>query len=217
MIEEGAKENLSETLNNIKLSIYLLHELSRKFNLRLISISRTPKISHIAWEDIKLIFDLDFANSLAKIIVCNGITQYPTAEQRSQLIEEVHSSALGGHKGVTKTYNRIRQNFVWENMKVDIQKYIQGGLQCQIKKLVQVKTKNPMVITDTSTTAFDKISMDIVGPLPETKSGSLYIPTIQVNFTKYSLAIPLSNHQASTIADAFVNKLVCIFGSPKGV
>ena len=69
-------------------------------------------------------------------------------------------------------------------MKVDIQKYIQGCLQCQIKKLVRGKTKNPMVITDTPTTVFEKISMDIVGPLPETKSGNLYILTIQDDFTK---------------------------------
>ena len=59
--------------------------------------------------------------------------------------------------------------------------------------------------------------MDIVGPLPETKSGNLYILTIQDNFTKYSLAIPLPNHQAGTIADAFVKKFICIFVSPKGV
>ena len=102
-------------------------------------------------------------------------------------------------------------------MKVDIQKYVQGCLQSQLKKLIRVKTKNPMVITDTPTTTFEKISMDIVGPLPETKSGNLYILTIQDNFTKYSSAIPLPNHQASTIADAFVNKFICIFGSPKGV
>ena len=74
-----------------------------------------------------------------------------------------------------------------------------------------------MVITDTPTTAFEKISMDIVGPLPETKSLNLYILTKQDNFTKYSLAIPLLNHQAGTIADAFVKKFICIFGSPKGV
>ena len=98
-----------------------------------------------------------------------------------------------------------------------IQKYIQGCLQCQINKLVRVKTENPMAITDTPTTAFEKISLDIVGPLPETKSGNLYIVTIQDNFTKYSLAIPLPNHQAVTIADAFVKKFICIFGSPKGV
>ena len=113
-------------------------------NLRLISISKTSKINHIAWEEIKLIFELVFANSLTKIIVCNGITQYPT-------------------------------------------------------------------------TAFEKISPDIVVLLPETKSGNLYILTLQDNFTKYSLAIPLPNHQAGTIADAFVKKFICIFGSPKGV
>ena len=55
--------------------------------------------------------------------------------------------------------------------------------------MVQAKTKNPMFITDAPTTAFEKISMDIAGPLPETKYGNLYILTIQVNFTKYSLAI----------------------------
>ena len=63
-------------------------------------------------------------------------------------------------------------------MKVDIQKYIQGNLECQIKKLVRVKTKNPIFITDTTTTVFEKISMDIVCPLPETISGNLYILTI---------------------------------------
>ena len=74
-----------------------------------------------------------------------------------------------------------------------------------------------MVITDTPPAAFEKISMDIVGPLPETKSGNLYILTMQDNFTKYSLAVPLANQQASTIADAFMKKFICIFVSPKGV
>ena len=65
-----------------------------------------------------------------------------------------------------------------------------------------------MVITDIPTTAFEKLSMDIVGQLPETKSGNLYILTIHDNFTKCSLAIPLPNQQASTIADAFVKKFI---------
>ena len=51
-IEEEAEENLSETFNIIKLSIYSLHELFRKLNLRSISISKTSKINHIAWEEI---------------------------------------------------------------------------------------------------------------------------------------------------------------------
>ena len=102
-------------------------------------------------------------------------------------------------------------------MKLDIQKYIQLCLQCQLKKLVRVKTKNLMVITDTPGTAFVKISMDIVGKLPITSAQNQYILTIQGNFTKYSLAIPLPNHQAGRIADAFVKKFISIYGSPKAV
>ena len=59
--------------------------------------------------------------------------------------------------------------------------------------------------------------MDVVGLIPETKSGNLYILTIQDNFTKYPLAIPLPNHEANTIVDAFVKKFICIFESPKEV
>ena len=40
---------------------------------------------------------------------------------------------------------------------------------------------------------------------------------IQDNFMKYSPAIPLSDHQARTIAVAFVKKFNCIFESGKGV
>ena len=176
------KENLKlNRRSQIKsgLSIYSLRELSQKFKLRSISISKTSRINDISWEEVKSTFDSIFSNLTTKIRVCNGITQYPTKEERTHSIQEAHSSALRGYKGITKTYSRSRQKFVWENMKVDIQKYIQGCLQCQLKKLIRVKIKNPMVITDTPTTAFEKISMDIVGPLSETKSGKLYILTRQ--------------------------------------
>ena len=97
---------------------------------------------------------IEFLDSTIKIIICIGITQYPTKEQRNHLIEEAHSSAIGGHKRVTKTYNRIRQRYYWENMKLDKQKYIQLFLQCQLKKLVRFKTRNTLIITDTPRTAF---------------------------------------------------------------
>ena len=55
-------------------------------------------------------------------------------------------------------------------MKLGTQKYIQQCFQCQLTKLVQVQTKNPMIITNTPGFAFEKISMDIVGKLPITSS-----------------------------------------------
>ena len=52
-LEEETKDNLSETSNDIKLSIYSLHELSHNRKLRSISISKTSRINHIPWEEVK--------------------------------------------------------------------------------------------------------------------------------------------------------------------
>jgi len=37
---------------------------------------------------------------------------------------------------------------------------------------MRVKTKQPMVITDTPGSSFDKVAMDIVGFLPKTERGN---------------------------------------------
>ena len=38
---------------------------------------------------------------------------------------------------------------------------------------------------------------------------------MQERLSKFSLAIPLSNALATTIADAFIKKFICIFGAPQ--
>jgi len=68
-----------------------------------------------------------------------------------------------------KTYHRIKHNYYWENLKADIQRYIQQCLQCQLKKLVRVKIKQSMMITDTGS-SFNK-----VGLLPKTERKNKYI------------------------------------------
>ena len=74
-----------------------------------------------------------------------------------------------------------------------------------------------MIITDTPGTVFDKIALDVVGPLSKTKNGYEYILTMQDQLSKFCLAVPLKNTLATTIADSFINKFICIFGAPKVV
>ncbi|KAL6416637.1 hypothetical protein ACFW04_013288 [Cataglyphis niger] len=86
-----------------------------------------------------------------------------------------------------------------------------------LKKLVRVKTRQSMVLTDTPDSAFNKISMDIIDPLPTTRSDNNYILTIQDLLTKYSLALPLKHAGAIDVADAFTNEFICTFGAPKAI
>lgn len=90
---------------------------------------------------------------------------------------------------------------------------IQQCLNCQLRKLVRLKTRQPMVITDNAISG-DKIAMDMVGPLPLTKEGKGYILTLQDQLWN-CIAIGLPN--GAVIADAFIKFWVCVFGTPQTI
>ena len=72
-----------------------------------------------------------------------------------------------------------------------------------------------MVITNTPGTVFDKIALDVVGPLSKTKNRFEYTLTMQDQLSKFCLSVPLKDSIASTIADVFVKKFICLFGAPR--
>lgn len=169
----------------------------------------------LPWSEILNLIDSTFADTGTKIIICIGKIKFIPEEKRNEIVDELQKSPIGGHRGVSKTFKRIRQEYYWEWLKGDIQRRIQQCLDCQLKKLRRVKTKQPMVITDTPGTAFDKISMDIVGPLRRTKNGNEYILTMQDQLSKFGLGVALKDMMSSTIADALIRKLICVFGAPR--
>ena len=89
----------------------------------------------------------------------------------------------------------------------DVQRHIQQCLQCQLKKLIRVKTKQPMMITDTPGSSFDKIAMDIVGPLHKTERGNEYILTLQDQLTKFCMGIALSDQTSETKTELLLTDL----------
>ena len=186
----------------LKLSIYL-------------SISQSKEIGGIQWCDVRDSLHNTFKNSDDSIIICLDTVKYVPEKDRDKIFQELHCSPIGGHKGVNKTFNRIKRHYYWENLKDDIQKRIQQCLDCQLGKLTRVKTRQPLVITDTPGIALDKIAMDIVGPLPKTKAQNEYILTMQDQLSKLCVAVPFKDATASSIADAFIKRWICVYGSPR--
>ncbi|KAL6427138.1 hypothetical protein ACFW04_008640 [Cataglyphis niger] len=216
-ISEAQREGPTVTLTHIIEALRKLRHIAENLQLKTISIAKTEFINNVPWSNVKSQLQLIFIDASIKLIVCHGQIKYPPKDLRSIIIGETHCLPTGGHRGVTKTYNRIKHNYYWENLKSDVQKYIQQCLQCQLKKLVRVKTKQPMIITDTPGSSFDKVAMDIVGPLPKTERDNEYILTLQDQLTKFCMEIPLQNQTSETIAEAFVDHFICIFGAPKAI
>ncbi|XP_043604719.1 uncharacterized protein LOC122577454 [Bombus pyrosoma] len=208
--------NIPITTENLLNSLSSLLDVVNEKQLKSFGISK-GNLEELPWRYIIRKLKEVFLTNTIHITICTGEVTIPRVENRNKIIQEKHESSVAGHKGVTKTYQRIRQHYYWENMKKEIQEYVRACKECQLKKLTRIKTKQPMVLTDTPGRAFDKISMDIVGPLPKTQRENEYILTIQDLLTKYSLGIPIKGTSSAEIADVFIKQFICRFGSPRAI
>jgi hypothetical protein len=87
-----------------------LYNVTLELNLQTISIFITDGDS-VLWAYIKKILQELFYDFLIRIIVCHNRVTIPEPSDRNKIILENHASAIGGHKGITKTYKRICHNY----------------------------------------------------------------------------------------------------------
>ena len=60
----------------------------------------------------------------------------------------------------------------------------------------------------------ERITLDILGPLPLSESGNQYLLIVADCFTKWPEACPLPNQEATTVAKVLVNEMICQFRVP---
>ena len=116
----------------------------------------------------------------------------------------MHDCPVGGHQGVSRTLERIKLYLEWEGMEQDIRNYIKKCVTCQQMKLGKIRTE-PLQVTDTQEFPWNKLALDIVGPLEVTSEKNKYILSCQDNLSKYLIAIPLHGQTAEEIAEKLVN------------
>lgn len=95
---EAAVETLKEALNNEEER--KTFSMAREGN----GFDKTP------WNLIERVFRTVFAGENYKITICTGEIEIPR-EDRLIIIEECHDSTVGGHKGETKTLERIKERY----------------------------------------------------------------------------------------------------------
>ena len=205
-------------LKNIETCFDTLKMALEKMKYQTFSIAREGNgFDKFPWNWIEKSLRSLFGIGDYRITVCTGEIIIPPKEDRIKIFEENHDGVTGGHSGETKTYERVRENFYWPGMREEIRKYVKTCESCQKKKLARIKTKQPMQITDTPKRVFEKIQMDIVGPLPKTDFGNVYILTWQDCLSKYSGAIPLRKADASSVAIALTEHIICLYGCPESI
>ena len=170
---------------------------------------------HLDCQTIYSMLRFIFQNSNILINIYNSnLNSTLSQDEIKQILYENHDSPTGGHKGIKKTLEKIKQSYYWPTMRQDIEDYIKSCQKCQINKSSKI-TKQPMMITTTASEPFQKVSLDICGPFPLSESNNKYILTFMDDLTKFSEAIPIPNQEAATIAKHFVTQIICRHGCPQ--
>lgn len=131
-----------------------------------------------------------------------------------EILKAFHLNPLGGHQGIAKTYYRVRKQYRWKKMLKDIVQFIKNCPKCQ-KNKTGPQTRMPMIITDTPERPFDKVYLDIVGPLPITNKGNKYILTFEDDLTRFMDCYALPDCEASTVAKVFYEEIITRYRIPK--
>ncbi|KAG7300808.1 hypothetical protein JYU34_015143 [Plutella xylostella] len=132
------------------------------------------------------------------------------------VMNDFHILPTAGHAGIRRMINNIKKYYTWPKMEQDVKEYVSKCSKCQTQKH-SIPVKEPMVVTTTATSAFDKIYLDIVGPLVKDYFNKVYILTIQCELTKYVEAYALDSKDAITVARAFVEGFILRYGIPKEI
>ena len=130
------------------------------------------------------------------------------------VLNNCHDHVLAAHFGFQRTYSKIRQRYFWKGMYRDVDNWVRSCISCSQRKTHRHKVIAPLEIMKVPG-AFQRVSVDILGPLPVTTSGNRYVLCFTDHCTRWPILVPLKVTDASTIARAFFDHVICEHGCPQ--
>ncbi|XP_048748044.2 uncharacterized protein LOC125660258 [Ostrea edulis] len=100
------------------------------------------------------------------------------AKFRSRILSLAHDIPMAGHLGIKKTRERILKYFFWPGIFDDTKKYCRSCPKCQKGTSKTKVSKVPLIQIPRIDVPFQRIAIDMVGPLPRTKRGNQYVLVI---------------------------------------
>ena len=130
-----------------------------------------------------------------------------------ELIKQLHSTDYGGHLGVTKTLRKVKDRFYWVGCRENVEDYCRTCDVCNSRKGPSTRNQARMQQFNVGS-PFERVAVDILGPLPVTERGNKFLIVLMDYFTKWPEVMPVPNQEAETIAEVLVDHVFSRFGVP---
>lgn len=140
-----------------------------------------------------------FAEKDIKWKVCQNIAKTPDKDEIPLILDQFHNGKNHLHRGINETIRRIKQKYTWQGLTKDVETFIKNCKICQKTKTCRKNLDNPLVITETPRTPFERINIDIL-EIPSRN----HILTIRDELTKFSQAYALSDKKANSVVSTLL-------------
>lgn len=153
--------------------------------------------------------DLSKTSRIEQIVV-------PSQFRRS-VLSLAHDDSFSGHFGVCKTFRKLAECFWWPGLKSSVKQFINECGVCQVMgKPNQIIPKAPLKPIPAIGEPFVELVIDVVGPLPKTKSGFTHLLTIMDRASRFPEAFPMRRITSKVVFDKLI-EFFSRYGLPRTI
>jgi len=134
-------------------------------------------------------------------------------EKRLEILQRHHDDPTAGHLGVAKTIARMARLFYWPGMFQDITRYVRQCPSCLAHKVPPTKPAGHLHTTPV-TAPWKQVTLDLIGPLPRSSNGHIWLLVMQDRFSKWIELKPLRRATAPAVTRAISEEIIHRHGCP---
>ncbi len=161
------------------------------------------------------IFKSEDLNAFARKIYLEDDT-----DLRRQILYKIHDTPVGGHPGISNTWNLVRQHFDGPRLRKFIEEYVKGCAKCQESKVITHMKHAPLHHFDTPVTEgpFQYVSMDLITNLPQSRGYDSILTIVDQGCSKAAKFIPCNKTiDGETVTTLYFKHLFPWFGIPRRI
>lgn len=208
-VYEFYKRYLNETIKSKRVEMIQKERMKRK-DIRLLGrllIIKPENFIYIMCTASKKEYDKFSYTKRAQIIEFVkewNLKRLISHDEFNQIFFLAHNSSMGGgHLGEKKTMSKIMGEYFFKGISSAIKSKIRLCIPCQKSRPIKGEK---LIVPIISSYPFERIVVDLVGPLTETAKNNKYICVIVDHFTKWPEAYPIKDKSAVSVA-------MCLAGS----